>query len=195
MNSALIVDSDPDHGAIALRSIEELCQTLTAEFTRDERGPRAADLVSQYTRDNDDWQRFAFFSDEHYTRNLVDTSELFELMVVCWSPEQESPIHNHAGSNCWMGVLEGHVEEVHFDPPHEGKPPVQRHARTYQRGQVAFIRDEIALHQVRTSPGKRAATLHLYAGPITECNCYCSETGKITRRELAYTTVRGEAPA
>lgn len=178
-----------------MRSIEELCQNLTAEFTRDERGPRAAELVSGYAAGHDDWERFAFFSDEHYTRNLVHSDDLFELMVVCWSPGQESPIHNHAGSNCWMGVLDGDVEEVHFDLPRDGAPPVQRHARTYRRGQVAFIRDEIALHLVRSAAPAPAASLHLYSRPIQACQLYCPETGRVEDREMCFYTVRGELVA
>ena len=173
-------------------SIETLVQNLRREFLADERGAGAAKLLTSYTACEDDWQRYAFFSGEHYTRNLVHSDELFELMVVCWSPDQESPIHNHAGSNCWMGVLKGEVEEVHFDPPGDGIPPKQRQSRVYQRGQVAFIRDEIALHLVRPAGDGPAASLHLYSKPIESCQLYCPETGKVEDRDMCFYTVKGE---
>ena len=34
--------------------------------------------------------------------------------------------------------------------------------------------------------------LALYAKPYDACNCYCPESGEITRRELTDHSVRGE---
>lgn len=183
---------------VAPLCLEDLVQALREEFRRDPSGPRAAALLEAYASGGEDWRRFCLWRDGEYTRNLVELTDEFELILLCWDAGQESPIHNHEGQNCWMAILEGPMEELHFRHDPDGSPDRRVEPgdlRRFEPGQVAFIRDEIALHQVRTSAGKRAASLHLYAGPITECNCYCSETGKITRRELAYTTVRGEAPA
>ena len=104
---------------MSTRPIDQLCQDLCDEFQRDPAGPCAAKILETYAREHDDWRDFAFYSDERYTRNLIHADETFELMVVCWGPGQESPIHNHAGSNCWMGVLDGTVEELHYDLPEE----------------------------------------------------------------------------
>ena len=46
-----------------------------------------------------DWSKYAFFSGEHYVRNLVETNDDFELLVICWGPGQISRIHNHDNSN------------------------------------------------------------------------------------------------
>ncbi len=32
---------------------------------------------------------------DHYTRNLIHKTELFELIAICWDIGQKSPIHNH----------------------------------------------------------------------------------------------------
>ena len=64
------------------------------------------------------------------------------------------------------------------------------------RGQVAFIHDDIALHLVRSAKADRpAVSLHLYARPFDACNCYCPETGEVTRKELTNYSVRGELVA
>ena len=157
-------------------------------------GGRIATLLREYAAVHEDWREFAFFSDERYTRNLVHRTESFELLILCWGAGQVSPIHNHEAQDCWMGVLEGSIEEVRYPCPDEvqaGPPPV-RGSQAFSRGEVAFIRDDIGLHVVRGAhPDQPGVSLHLYAAPYDECSCYCPETGKITRKRLTNHSVRG----
>ncbi len=171
--------------------IETLCSDLCAEFERDPAAPGAVALLESYARDHDDWRTFAFFSDEHYTRNLIHSDATFELMIVCWSPGQESPIHNHAGSDCWMGVLDGRVEELHYKFPSGNGTLEPTRSKTCEPGSVAFIRDEIALHLVRPVGAGPAASLHLYSSPIPSCQVYCPETGKVADREMSFHSIKG----
>jgi cysteine dioxygenase len=41
---------------------------------------------------------------QHYTRNLIDKTPLYELMAICWEVGQASSVHNHRDQNCWMAV-------------------------------------------------------------------------------------------
>ncbi|CAM9323548.1 unnamed protein product [Discosporangium mesarthrocarpum] len=38
----------------------------------------------------------------------------FDLLVLCWSPGAESPIHNHPGAGCWVKVLQGEICETRY---------------------------------------------------------------------------------
>src|SRR5579871_6982351 len=46
---------------------------------------------------------------QHYTRNLIDKTPLYELIAICWEVGQGSSIHNHKGQNCWMAVPIGRL--------------------------------------------------------------------------------------
>ena len=46
---------------------------------------------------------------QHYTRNLVDKTPLYELIAICWEVGQFSSVHNHQGQNCWMAVPFGRL--------------------------------------------------------------------------------------
>jgi hypothetical protein len=35
-------------------------------------------------------------------------------MLLCWNPKMGSPIHNHAGSECFMRVLSGSIVEQQY---------------------------------------------------------------------------------
>ena len=52
---------------------------------------------------------------QHYTRNLIDKTPLYELIAVCWEVGQGRSVHNHRDQNCWMAVPVGRllVENYH----------------------------------------------------------------------------------
>ena len=54
----------------------------------------APDTLSPYLN----WDR------QHYTRNLIDKTPLYELIAICWEVGQASSVHNHQDQNCWMAV-------------------------------------------------------------------------------------------
>jgi cysteine dioxygenase len=170
--------------------LDRLCEAIHAELERDPRGTRLARLLGDYALAHDDWKRFALFDAATYSRNLVQKDERYELMVVCWGMWQESPIHNNAGQHCWMVVLEGDVEEIHYSVP-EGGGIAKGRSSVFRRGSVAYINDEIALHKVRPAAGLAGVTLHLYASPIESCNVYDETTGRVVPRKLAYHSVAG----
>jgi len=181
---------------LSAQPLDVLVRSLHDEFhLHGARGGRVAELLGEYARTRADWRPFALFSEHSYTRNLVSLEPRFELMILCWGPGQESPIHNHEGQDCWMAVLEGEIEEVRYPMPSGAGPGPLRSKGTlrFGAGQVAFIRDEMGLHLVRpaTTSATGGVTLHLYSSPYDECNCYCPETGLVTRKKLGHHSVRG----
>ena len=173
--------------------IQNLQLELVREFERDPRGAHVARLLSGYAAAHADWRRFALFHSETYTRNLVGRNDHFEMLILCWNEGQASPIHNHAGQNCWMAVLEGTIEETLFSPPVGGRagPLAPRNTKLYATGSVAFINDDIALHRVRPAAGGRGISLHLYSKPIDVCNVYDETTGRIVESALVYHSIEG----
>lgn len=53
-----------------------------------------------------------------YTRNLVDAGNgKYNLMIVCWGEGHGSAIHDHAGTHCFMKMLQGELREIRYDWP------------------------------------------------------------------------------
>jgi cysteine dioxygenase len=181
--------------SVSTPALDALVRSLQEEFRGSARAGRVTELLGQYVQANSDWREFALFSEQNYTRNLVAREARFELMVLCWGTDQASLIHNHEGQDCWMAVLEGEMEEARFEwpDPRAAGPLRAKGSLRFTSGQVAFIRDEMGLHLVRPWPPGRASgiTLHLYSLPYDDCNCYCPETGQVTRRRLGHYSVRG----
>ncbi len=176
------------------RPLDRLSQSLEAEFARDPRGRRVAGLLAEYAQAHDDWKEYALFDPSRYTRNLVHRCSYFEVLLLCWESGQASPIHDHAGQDCWMAVLEGELEEQHYSAPGGARSGPLREGRRTQvsRGGVSFIQDGIALHRIRPLHGARGMSLHLYSRPIDTCRVYAPASGQATLVELGYHSVRGE---
>mmetsp|Transcript_25464 Transcript_25464/g.60234 ORF Transcript_25464/g.60234 Transcript_25464/m.60234 type:complete len:355 (+) Transcript_25464:459-1523(+) len=142
---------------------------------------RMSDLAPQA------WQQYAFFdTSKPYTRNLIATdNKTYTLMLLCWNPGQESPVHAHPCDGCWLQVLDGQIREVRYDTV--GLQPLSD--VTYHAGQLSWITDNIGYHKVGNasplkntmdaadaaaaaapSSGQPAATLHLYSPPFKECH-------------------------
>src|SRR5664280_1355085 len=58
---------------------------------------------------------YLFWNPQHYTRNLIDKTDLYELLAICWEVGQGSSVHNHRDQNCWMAAPVGKllVENFH----------------------------------------------------------------------------------
>ena len=72
--------------------VEELRQLPESDFLPTEplrrfleQNPVDADSLAPYLN----WDR------QHYTRNLIDRTPLYELMAICWEVGQASSVHIH----------------------------------------------------------------------------------------------------
>jgi len=178
---------------VTLTDVDELCTAIRGSLVGDPRGIKVAKLLEDYALHARDWRAFCHFAEGRYTRNLVYRCAEFELLLLCWGAGHESPIHCHDGQDCWMAVLDGELEEVHFRQ-RRGPGGALAEGRTsrFQRGGVAFIHDAIALHLIRPAPRSSGVSLHLYAGAIDRCRVFERETGRSELVTLGYDTVRGE---
>jgi cysteine dioxygenase len=116
--------------------------------------------------------RFALYDPgKRYTRNLIATDhETFTLMLLCWNPGAESPIHDHPCDGCWARVVRGTVVETRYHRDASGAALVESGVASASAGDVMYIDDSIALHKIgNPSPTVPAATLHLYSPPFSRC--------------------------
>ena len=74
-----------------------------------EETPVSAESLAPYLN----WDR------QHYTRNLIDRTPLYELMAICWEVGQASSVHNHRDQNCWMAVPIGRLQVENFHLVHQ----------------------------------------------------------------------------
>ena len=137
---------------------------------------------------------------QHYTRNLIDKTDLYELVAVCWEVGQSSSVHNHRGQNCWMAAPVGklRVENFHveFQDIETGKCRLLA-SNTVELSLTnpCAVDPREPVHRVINprEANQRAVTLHVYSRPFDTCMVYSPEQGTCGDIKLHYNTVFGQA--
>jgi cysteine dioxygenase len=136
---------------------------------------------------------------QHYTRNLIDKTPLYELVAICWEIGQSSSVHNHREQNCWMAVPIGRlrVENFHvvLQNLDEGKCQLET-AETVEMNprQPCAVDPLEPVHRVYNPRdfNQRAVSLHVYSRPFDTCVVYSQEQGTCGVIKLHYQTEYGK---
>jgi cysteine dioxygenase len=136
---------------------------------------------------------------QHYTRNLIDKTPLYELIAICWEIGQASSVHNHKDQNCWMAVPTGRllVENFHLVEQKldcgtcrlEASDTVEMNPK-----QPCAVDPKDPVHRVYNPKhfNERAVSLHVYSRPFDSCIVYSPEQGTCGEIGLHYTTEYGK---
>ena len=151
--------------------------------------PVASDTLTPYLT----WDR------QHYTRNLIDKTPLYELVAICWEVGQASSIHNHREQNCWMAVPAGRLRVENYRTISqelaagtcelETADTVEMNPR-----QPCAVNPAEPVHRVYNPRdfNQRAVSLHVYSRPFDTCVVYSQEQRTCGVIKLHYQTEYGK---
>ena len=141
---------------------------------------------------------YLYFSSEHYTRNLILRSPLFDLIAICWDVGQKSAIHNHCDQNCWMATPYGKVLVNNFKLISRDAASGQCELApsthfTIEPGSPQEVDPSEPIHQVANPASfrSRAVTLHIYSKPYDTCEVYDLKEKRYSIANLVNTTEYG----
>lgn len=143
-------------------------------------------------------QPYLCWDRQHYTRNLIDKTELYELIAICWEVGQCSSIHNHHNQNCWMAAPIGRLVvenyRTDFEDLQAGKCSIEpTDSIEMNAASPAAVNPAQPVHRVvnpKESQG-RAVSLHIYSRPFDRCVVYSQQQGTCGEIQLHYTTEYG----
>lgn len=131
----------------------------------------------------EDCQDYQFWSSDHYTRNCIVRDSDYELILLCWEPGQETPIHCHGGEECWVYMIQGNLVEKRFANG-EKEPGQLLGEMDLGKFQKSYINDAMGFHSLHNQTDMRSMSLHLYHEPIKDCRVYNEDLGIFERRTL-----------
>ena len=137
---------------------------------------------------------------QHYTRNLIDRTPLYELMAICWEIGQVSSVHNHRDQNCWMAAPVGRLHVENFHLVHQDLQSgccrlEPTNTVEINISQPCAVDPADPVHRV-VNPrefNQRAVSLHVYSRPFDSCVVYSPEQGTCGEIRLHFTTEYGKA--
>jgi cysteine dioxygenase len=142
---------------------------------------------------------FLTWDRQHYTRNLIDKTPLYELIAICWDVGQASSVHNHRDQNCWMAVPIGRLLVGNYHLKYQdlvkGKCELET-ADTVEMNPAhpCAVDPGHPVHRVYNPRefNSRAVSLHVYSRPFDTCIVYSPEQGTCGEIKLHYNTEFGK---
>ncbi len=135
---------------------------------------------------------------QHYTRNLIDRTSIYELMAICWSAGQSSSVHNHKNQNCWMAVPVGRLMvqnyRVELEDVATGVCSLEpTDLIEMNPGAPAAVNPQEPVHKVMNPRewNDPAVSLHIYSRPFDTCIVYSYEQGTCGEIKLHFNTEYG----
>jgi cysteine dioxygenase len=143
--------------------------------------------------------RYLTWDPQHYTRNLIDKTDLYELVAVCWEVAQSSSVHNHRDQNCWMAAPIGKLKVENFHVEFQDLEAGNCRLRASNTVELTItnpcaVDPREPVHRVINprEANQRAVTLHVYSRPFDTCVAYSPEQGTCGDIKLHYNTVFGK---
>jgi predicted metal-dependent enzyme (double-stranded beta helix superfamily) len=178
------------------RLVEELRQLPESAFIPTEPIRR---FLQQTPVDPDSLAPYLNWDRQHYTRNLIDCTPLYELMAICWEVGQASSVHNHRDQNCWMAVPIGRLQVENFHLVRQdlqGGSCKLEPLNTVEMNiaQPCAVDPNDPVHRVVNPKefNQRAVSLHVYSRPFDTCVVYSPEQGTCGEIKLHFHTRFGK---
>lgn len=155
-------------------------------------------LLAAFPVNPESISRYLIWDHQHYTRNLIDKTPLYELLAICWEPGHASSVHNHHDQMCWMAAPIG---RLHVQNYRVLRADIQAGTCDLEPSDVVEISplsptavDPLApVHKVYNPSefAERAVSLHVYSRPYDRCLVYSQEQHKCGEIHLNYTSEYG----
>jgi cysteine dioxygenase len=186
--------------------IEHLRSIEAGLITRD----NVMDLCQSVQITDSSLAPYVFFDDKFYTRNLIYRDALFEVMSICWQPNQRTAVHTHNGQLCWMIAQRGNLKVVDYkwigcDHPENqnvvgidclaGSEGIDlqalREVDACEGGPVLTADKLQTIHQL-FNHDEPSVSIHVYSRPIDSCVAFDMDQHRCYRRNLSYFSRFGE---
>tara|TARA_B100001079_G_scaffold271360_1_gene288532 strand:- start:1852 stop:2394 length:543 start_codon:yes stop_codon:yes gene_type:complete len=110
------------------------------------------------------------YAEDGYQRNVIKKTEHYELVAICWTAGQLTPIHDHVGSDCAFKIIDGVSTETTYQLNDQGLAyPVG--VREYLPGEICAA-DEPDIHRISNNSDNELINLHVYTPPLHAYNVY-----------------------
>lgn len=119
---ANITDQVDSKAVAPVGGFKQLLNKLEVAFSRSKSSVDVDEvwrILEEYNSKPEEWAKYAYYDMTNYKRNLVAEYDKYNVMIITWGPRTRSCIHDHAGSHCFMKVIDGELIEGRFAPPDE----------------------------------------------------------------------------
>lgn len=119
------------------------------------------DLLDDFESVNlSDWTSLLHYENGQPATTVLYESDQIKLSLIYWHAGKESSVHGHPAGGGLIQVLAGSLKERRFDPDN---PATETDIQIIRAGDIGYIHDMLALHQMSNPSDQPAVSLHMYA--------------------------------
>ncbi len=135
-----------------------------------------AGILKDFNFTEEELSAWISYDKEAYSRNMILRTEHVEVILMCWSSGQITPIHDHKGSACALKIIKGFASEINYEKTNSGTLVPVEFTRN-GAGDVLSSYDEDT-HQTANfeQPGNDLVTLHCYSPPLSKMSIFDSSS-------------------
>ncbi|MDP6662336.1 MAG: cysteine dioxygenase family protein [Candidatus Thalassarchaeaceae archaeon] len=115
-------------------------------------------------------QHIVYTEDNGYQRNIIKKTEHYEVVAITWRAGQDTPIHDHVGSDCAFLIVEGTSTETIYELG-DDHLAVATDVRHYSPGDVCAA-EEPDVHRISNDTDGDLINLHVYTPPLSGFGIY-----------------------
>ncbi len=164
-----------DSSSVLFEMISELSEASYKDFPN---------IIKSHPIGYDDVKELACWEEDEYARVCLYRDDKFEVLLLCWMPGDNTPIHGHDGQRCWVYQVSGEIQESIYKLVNERAQLVSN--TKISSGCLSYMDDKMGLHTLNNNSDKKALTLHIYASPIDSCLVFNEEEECFESKELSY---------
>jgi predicted metal-dependent enzyme (double-stranded beta helix superfamily) len=172
--------------------VQEFLLSLPAAAGKPE---RIGELLRMANFSAQDLREYIFFREQFYTRNLIYQDAHWEVLTLCWQQGQQTPIHDHNGSQGWAYIVQGGLDESIFSlqrqEESEGLTLRKKNDASLQGGAISYIDDAMGCHRLANNAAASCVSLHIYSPVIKTCRYYSLAPVEVKEKALSYFSVAG----
>ena len=169
--------------------IETLINELKSFARKDFPVPEVSNYLQNLVINDNSLKQYTFLSKKFYTRNLIHREKDFEILLICWPPNTDSPIHGHEGEKCWARVEKGNLQICNYREI--SKDPLKLRLLKKVSCDTGFLDGPADIHSVENVSNSFSTSLHVYAKPYDACDIYNVDNRSIERKKLSYFSISG----
>ena len=134
--------------------------------------------------------KYEHFNKKMYTRNRIYKDEHFEILLLCWLPNQMAPIHGHEGEKCWFKVLDGSLQILNYSL--QSTNPLSLIFNEKIDASIGYVDGPADIHSIKNCSQDPVSTLHIYTKPYDTCAVYDLKKKRIDRLKMFYHSIDGK---
>ena len=135
-------------------------------------------------------KKYSHFSKSMYTRNRIYRNDDFEIILLCWLPNQMAPIHGHEGEKCWFKVINGSLKISNYSI--KSLAPLKLSLEEKITASEGYLDGPADIHSIENCSNKPVITLHIYANPYDTCTVYNLKEKQIDKLKMNYHSIDGK---